>query len=205
MILKVHIHTCFEFLAVPTPVKNNQQPVIISVTIILVTVTVVTIVLIIMFFTRCCQTNLTQKHRDEDKEKLYSAKNEQYGLIEVDEDMFAAHGPDRFVPTIVRKYEGMATDEQVDKTPDLEEPQKNANVKSTTVASLMEKFQNLKEPQKNVTINGPTMVMNSNAMGMATQFSKELERLQKKIKSTKLTPLLEQFKANLKNIPRLKT
>ena len=133
-------------------------------TVIVVAVTVVTIVLIIIFITWRCQTKLTQKHHDEDKEKLCSTENEQDGLIEVDEDMFATHGPDRFVPTMVKEYEGMATDEQADKaqdlegpqknktqdlegpqknkTQDLEEPQKNANVKSTTVASLMEKFQN---------------------------------------------------------------
>ena len=129
--------------AVPTPVRNNQQPVIISVTIVVVAAaiaTCITIVLIIIFYTKHCQT----KQHNEDKDKLCLAeiKSEPDGLLEVDEDMFAAHGPDRFVPTMVKKYEGMATDEQVDKTPDLEEPQKNANVKPTTVASLMEKFQN---------------------------------------------------------------
>ena len=127
--------------AVPIPVRNNQQPVIISVTIVVVAAaiaTCITIVLIIIFYTKRCQT----KQHNEDKLCSAEIKSEPDGLLEVDEDMFAAHGPDRFVPTMVSKYEGMATDEQVDKTQDLEEPQKNANIKSTTVTSLMEKFQN---------------------------------------------------------------
>ena len=88
------------------PGKENTIIAIILPTL-LILIAVIGIMVIITTILIVRYHSTVQKHKKDN-----NTDTEPDGLLEVDEDMFAHHGPERFVPTMVKKYENMTNDDQ---------------------------------------------------------------------------------------------
>ena len=100
----MHMHTLLlDYIAQPGK-ENTIIAIILPTFLILIAVIGIMVIITTILIVRYRST--VQKHKKDN-----NTETEPDGLLKVDEDMFA-HGPERFVPTMVKKYENMANNDK---------------------------------------------------------------------------------------------